>query len=321
MNENKSHHPHDLWFKKSMQHTTVAVALINSYLPKEILSKIDLSTLKQQKETFIEKDIGSQTVDCLYQVEFTNSDNECKDNDKSKNKNKNNKIGYIYVLLEQQTKPDRFMAFRLVKYMVSIMEYHRKKYNDDKYLPMIYPIVLYTGLKTYNAPTNLLDLFIDKDLASMMISQFFQLIDINMIEDVEMRKNLYSGTMMYIYKHRKDRAIADRMELIKDNLSVILRDVGLEYISDILKYLIDTGDADKEQVEKLTNVFIELAHKKEDKEKIMTIADNLRQEGEQKGKKEAIEATAINMLNEGCSTDLITKVTGLNIDRIAILKK
>ena len=56
MNENKAHHPHDLLFKKSMEYPVVAVDLLKSYLPQVILSKINLSTLKQQKESFIEKD-------------------------------------------------------------------------------------------------------------------------------------------------------------------------------------------------------------------------------------------------------------------------
>ena len=67
---NKSHQPHDIFFRKSMEEPLVAIYLFKSYLPKGILSAIDLSTLIQQKEIFVEKDIGHQIVDCLYQVEI-----------------------------------------------------------------------------------------------------------------------------------------------------------------------------------------------------------------------------------------------------------
>ena len=318
MNKNKSHHPHDIFFRKSMEQTSVAVDLLKSYLPKGILSKMDLSTLIQQKESFIEKDIGRGEVDCLYQVELISSEN--KKNNKSQSIYKNTEIGYVYILIEQQTKPERFMGLRLVKYMISIIEYHRKKHKDDNYLPLIYPLVIHTGLGSYNAPTNILDLFRDRDLARMMMSQFFQLLDVSTIEDVEMKKNLYAGTMMYIYKHRAGKAIADIIELIKDNLSIIMKEIGIEYPSVMLEYLINTSEADEMQTKKLINIFIELASEEKDKEKIMTIADRLMEKGEQrgieKGMLQGMQVTAINMLNKGFDLDTINEITGIDKDKL-----
>lgn len=132
MNKNKLHQPHDALFKKSMENQIVVTDLLKLYLPKAILSRINLSTLKQQKESFIKKDIGRGDVDCLYQVEITNNKSSNSDNHDSRDNNNvrsdniankhNTEIGYVYFLLEQQTKPDRFMSFRLLKYMISIID-------------------------------------------------------------------------------------------------------------------------------------------------------------------------------------------------------
>jgi predicted transposase/invertase (TIGR01784 family) len=51
-----------------------------------------------------------------------------------------NKSAYIYILVEQQTTPDRLLTFRFLKYNVALIAEHlaqNKKGNQQQHLPTI----------------------------------------------------------------------------------------------------------------------------------------------------------------------------------------
>ncbi len=47
----------------------------------------------------------------------------------------------------------------------------------------------------------------------------------------------------------------------------------------------------------------------------MTIAEKLRQEGEEKGIKKGTETVAMNLLRDGCEAAFVARNTGLSLDR------
>ena len=79
-----------------------------------------------EKDSFIDDKLKLQIADMLYSVNF------------GKQK------GYLYVIIEQQSTVDKLMAFRLLKYIVAVMENHIKR-TGDKQLPVVYPLVFYSG--------------------------------------------------------------------------------------------------------------------------------------------------------------------------------
>ena len=97
---------HDQLFRKSLENPIVAYELLQAHLPQEVLEIIDTSTLKLEKESFIEPDLSASIADVLFSVKFNDTD------------------GYIYLLLEHQSTPEHFMAFRLFKYMINICDRH-----------------------------------------------------------------------------------------------------------------------------------------------------------------------------------------------------
>ncbi|MFN8487558.1 MAG: Rpn family recombination-promoting nuclease/putative transposase [Caldilineaceae bacterium] len=65
---------------------------------------------------------------------------------------------YIYVLLEFQSKVDRFMVLRVLFYILSFYMDYTANYKRIKKLPAIFPIVLYNGKRNWRAPTRISDL-------------------------------------------------------------------------------------------------------------------------------------------------------------------
>lgn len=67
---------------------------------------------------------------------------------------------YIYLLVEHQSRPDRFTPLRMTEYLVAIWNRYLHQNPDTTTLPAIVPIVIHSG--HWNTPTELFDL-IDLD--------------------------------------------------------------------------------------------------------------------------------------------------------------
>jgi recombination-promoting nuclease RpnB len=80
----------------------------------------------------------------------------------------------IYILVEQQTKPDFLLPFRFLQYNVALLAEHlaqNKKEKKRQYLPTILNLCLYTGKKTpYPYSLDIYDCFEDPILARAVMS-------------------------------------------------------------------------------------------------------------------------------------------------------
>ena len=117
-------HNHDKTFKNLFSNKKEAVHFINQYLK---LEKIGRELKESQIESYKTELINSQKeyleTDILYKIVGTQ----------------------IFILIEQQSKVDYFMAQRILYYYVAIMKEVQKEGKPSKRkLPIIYPIVLYT---------------------------------------------------------------------------------------------------------------------------------------------------------------------------------
>lgn len=98
------------------------------HLPTELRAVCDLSTLKLESGSFVEDDLRQYFSDVLYSLKTTAAD------------------GYIYVLVEHQSTPDKHMAFRLRHYSVAAMQRHLEA--GYKKLPLVIPVLFYTGKRS-----------------------------------------------------------------------------------------------------------------------------------------------------------------------------
>jgi predicted transposase/invertase (TIGR01784 family) len=193
------HQPADKFFKEAMTTIHVAKEFIEKNLKGEFLKQVTLPTLKVVKETFINKAFRKKEADLVYSVRI------------------NGNLGYFYILCEHQGKVDKMMAFRLWQYIILLIEFHLRQHPDES-LPIVYPIVVYTGTQKWNAPLEIFDLFGEnKELARKIFNLPYQLIDIQRISDEDLRKNLRSGLVKYVLKYQKNRAnVSFLKNLFKD---------------------------------------------------------------------------------------------------------
>ncbi|SDZ24492.1 Rpn family recombination-promoting nuclease/putative transposase [Tindallia californiensis] len=138
MDHNVVKNPHDTFFKENFSRTDVAHSFLTYYLPEDVLSQIDLTSLNPEKDRFINKSLKESHSDMLYSTRINGQD------------------GYIYFLFEHKSYVEKDTLFQLMSYMTDIWRADMKQ--DIKELPVIIPLVIYCGASTWQAKTRLGDM-------------------------------------------------------------------------------------------------------------------------------------------------------------------
>lgn len=120
--------PHDAVFKTFLSRVETARDFIEIHLPPALIKLCKLETLRLESGSFIEDDLRPYFNDILYSLQTTTG------------------RGYIHVLIEHQSSPDKHMAFRLLRYAVAAMQQHLNA--GHKKLPLVIPILFYHGKRS-----------------------------------------------------------------------------------------------------------------------------------------------------------------------------
>lgn len=89
-------------------------------------------------------------------------------------------VGYIYVVIEHQSKPEELMAFRMMRYSIAAMQNHLDA--GYKELPLVIPMLFYHGCRSpYPYSLCWLDEFAEPAIARKIYSSAFPLVDITVV--------------------------------------------------------------------------------------------------------------------------------------------
>lgn len=298
--------PYDTLFRRSLQEKKVATDLLRSHLPAELVAEMDLSTLTLLNNDPVLQGLDIVYADCVYSCTIRE------------------KLGYIVTLCEHQSTAHKMMAFRFLQYIVGIMGNHIRQGHEK--LPIVLPIVLYHGKSSpYPYSTEIWDCFELPDLAKQWALKTFQLIDLTVMSDEEIQKHGLSSAMEFIFKHcRKRDALHWLKQLINsEKLRIIYSEVGRLYFLDI-SHSMQEVSGDKWSA-KDRDEFLQLLADviPEEREAIMTFAQQFRQEGLQQGLQQGEHRKAFEiakkMLAKGADISDIEELTELSYEEIASL--
>ena len=207
-----------------MKRKEVYTEFFQAYLPQALKEKIDVNKLALSCNDFIGEGLRSSACDLL----FTTNMGEESD--------------YIYFITEAQTNAERLMTLREWKYALHVMEQHADFYKTDV-LPVVYPIVLYTGKKPYHYSMDFLDLFgKNKELMRSILYQPFQLIDLSQQDDAMLLQTRRLALMTLVMKHIKNlKPILPRLRAL---LAEAINIGQIEMIHDVLYYIVGLCDKD-----------------------------------------------------------------------------
>lgn len=310
--KNSTPTPHDATFRQFLTQPEIARDFMELHLPAELRAVCDLSTLKLESGSFVEDDLRQYFSDVLYSLKTAQGDD-----------------GYVHVLIEHQSSPDKHMAFRLLRYAVAAMQRHLEA--GHKKLPLVIPVLFYTGKRRpYPYSTRWLDEFTDPALANQLYSTAFPLVDVTIIPDEEIAEHRSMAALTLLQKHIHQRDLA---ELVDKLVPVLLAGyLSSSQVVSLIHYIVQAGEtADAEALVR------ELAHRvPQHGDALMTIAQQLEQKGMEKGMEKGIqlgreegrsegerEATlkiARTMLQSGLDRETVMKMTGLSEDELALIR-
>ena len=162
--------PHDAVFKTFLSRVETARDFIELHLPPSLIKICKLETLRLESGSFVEDDLRPYFSDILYSLETTSGH------------------GYVHVLIEHQSSPDKHMSFRLMRYAIAAMQRHLEAGNDT--LPLVIPVLFYHGKQSpWQGSMNWLDHFEDSGTALQLYSTPFPLVDVTVIPDDEIMQH------------------------------------------------------------------------------------------------------------------------------------
>ncbi|WP_116964236.1 Rpn family recombination-promoting nuclease/putative transposase [Fastidiosibacter lacustris] len=290
---------HDVFFKANLAEKSKAKALLKQIYSKELVSKLDLKHLKHVPTEFIQHNLRKVVGDVLYMTKL------------------NGKDAYVYVLFEHQSSSDELMAFRLLLYVVQIMQQHLQQGHDK--LPIILPAVIYHGKESpYPYSTDLMDCFADKEIAQEYMFKSFNLLDLTIMSDDDLGKFDANLVFEYMLKHSRDN-LTDK--LIKwllqyPHQAIYFIKSGNNLLNQVFSYIESRDDVDSEAIDKLIGVINDNTGGE-----FMNYLQRREQKAEQQGAILKAQDTAKTMLIDGLDDSVVIKYTGLDLDTVLKLKK
>ncbi|HFH0531562.1 TPA: Rpn family recombination-promoting nuclease/putative transposase [Escherichia coli] len=268
--------PHDTLFKSFLTHSDTARDFMEIHLPKDLRELCDLDSLKLESASFVDEKLRALHSDILWSVKTREGD------------------GYIYVVIEHQSREDIHMAFRLMRYSMAVMQRHIE-HDKRRQLPLVIPMLFYHGSRSpYPWSLCWLDEFADPTTARKLYTAAFPLVDITVVQ-----------------KYIRQR---DLMGLIDQLVVLLVTECANDsQITALLNYILLTGD------EARFNEFISEITRRlpQQRERIMTIAERIHNDGYIKGEQRILRL----FLQNGADPEWIQKITGLSAEQMQALEQ
>ena len=223
------------------------------------------------------------------------------------------------------------MPFRLLEYEVAIIRsaVDKSKIKNKSYkIPLVMPIVLYTGKQKWNA-NKYLEKSQEKIQGLNIKIENYSLVDVNNYTENELLEdNTFISKMMLIEKSKNTEEIAETLEkiinriqkedkeLLKSIIEIILEEkIGITKSTELIRKLGKKSDsmlAVVDMIRKENQMYIDMGRKEGKKEG--------KKEGEKTGKMQKLKEIVLNMIEENLSNEIIMKVTGISPKEIEKIK-
>ncbi|GAB6161192.1 Rpn family recombination-promoting nuclease/putative transposase [Desulfothermus naphthae] len=223
--------PHDTFVKEVFSHKEQAEDFLKNYLPQDICRLIDFDSLTMVKDSFVDEELKEHFSDLLYEVQLSS------------------RPGFIYLLFEHKSTPERFTGLQLLRYMVKIWDLYLKQ-SHESILPVIIPLVIYNGYRRWTIKTNFSYLFgeIEKELNKYIPEFNYLLYDLSTLSDEEIKgRVILKATLMalkYLTTPEPGKYLKGIFSLFKE---LGESNTPLQYLETLLSYIASASDKIEEK--------------------------------------------------------------------------
>ena len=140
----KQQTPHDGSYRRLFSHARMVRDLIQRYVSPPWVDRLDFSTLEMVPAHFVGDELQQRESDVIWRLRYGPAGDWF----------------YVYVLIEFQSEVLRFMAVRVLTYIMLLYEdlMRKERWTGGGKLPPVLPIVLYNGSRPWTAPLQVAEL-------------------------------------------------------------------------------------------------------------------------------------------------------------------
>ncbi len=288
-NDNNLVKKHDELSRKFLTDIGTARDFLRLHLDKDIVAKCDLDTLTIESGSYIEDDLKKFASDIVYKVDLVD----------------NTSCAYVYMLIEHQSRPEKLMPLRILRYQLAILQKHIDENKVEGDLPLVVPMVFYNGKASpYPYATDIKELFADREIIDKLPLGNFGLVDLTIMSNEEILEHGKLALLEMVMKHIHVRDFRNVVRYLYNAVYIAHdNEINKSLFNSFLHYLINARNKDelKPLFEQITNNINEY------KGDVMTYAEELRKEGRQEEKQEI----ARELLKSGVDKSIVARASHL----------
>lgn len=258
-------HIADRIIRESFSDKEDAVSFFNEALPTDLVSVLDMDSLKRRPETFIDESLREYRTDLLFQIKTTGGS-----------------LMEIYLLFEHKSSKDPRLYVQLLSYLSRIYEKQKKP------SPVI-PFVFYQGRKKWNPGFSFLDIFDlsekEKPLFRYYLPDFrFEFFHLNTRDIDSLNVTLYLQMLFRIIIHVDQNDLEEKLgEIFQLSDMFFNEEKRLEKLRKLLLYIFAKSKIPAGRVGSiLSSVSAQL------EKEAMTTAENLIKQGLEQGREQGL---------------------------------
>lgn len=262
---------HDRFFKQIFTRPETVRDFIETYLPAAIVSHLDLDSLEIVTGSYVDAHLSEYFSDVLVKTRVTQG-----------------LPAELYFLFEHKSGPERYARVQILQYMAGTWYARiRDGATASAPLPLVIPVLIYHGLRSWNFSLAFEDLFEAPSSDFFYYLPKFEHIlhDISHLDASEIKGTIILQAVQLLFKYIQVPELRDRFPEIVGLLGTLgEKDRVTEYMQVILEYVFQASEhVDVHDVQKALQSIPQ-------GESVMpTIAEKLRQEGMQKGMQQGMQ--------------------------------
>lgn len=294
--------PHDKLFRSVFSDTDEAERFLRVHLPPGLVVRLDWSTLALVETSFVDDALRKSESDLLYTVQMSGAGT----------------LVHLYLLFEHQSKPDKWMRFRLLKYMCRIWDDSFKEHPDQTELRPIIPLVFYQGESRWRYSTEFADLFAESERGYDFLPRFAHyLVDQSDLAPDQTQGGLKARVAQLLMMAAFDKSVREALRYAAQLSAQVAQSGGVNYMEVFVVYLAATQERRvvQEFVEVVRQYAVDIGGD------MLTYAEELKQEGRQEGEIKGKIETIESLLAVGAEWALITAATGITPRQFRVLKE
>ncbi|MCA8922909.1 MAG: Rpn family recombination-promoting nuclease/putative transposase [Planctomycetes bacterium] len=304
----KAQKPHDALVQRTFGRAEVARGYLCSVLPSELVAHFDLDTIERDARSYTDPDLSERLSDLVFRVKLVGGDlgageDASSDGDPGE--------ALIYVLIEHQSRVDPVMAARLYVYTARALDRWLSEHSGAKRVPAVLPLLVYNGRQPWTAARSLGDLFslseqARRAAAGLLPELGYRVDDLRRSTDEELRGRPVSlvGRVTLIFLRHGTDTEAELLAFLRGEAGLLGdledRDDMIAHSNYILS--VDGGETKQEVFDALKQ-----ALGPRNQEVVMTVAEQLREEGRQEGRLEGERSLLLRQLRRRFHLDAQTE--------------